>query len=67
MSIPDEWKFPGRDYPAAKDYINSLCSTSDTTCRSRRSGRPTGTRTGASVRTGRVGGRGMGKGWFTMI
>jgi|GEM_PF-5678297 len=24
MSIPDEWKFPGRDYPAAKDHINSL-------------------------------------------
>lgn len=22
--IPEEWKFPGRDYPAAKDHINSL-------------------------------------------
>ncbi len=22
--IPDEWSFPGRDYPAAKDHINSL-------------------------------------------
>ncbi|MCX6718930.1 MAG: CRISPR-associated endonuclease Cas1, partial [Candidatus Taylorbacteria bacterium] len=22
--IPDEWIFPGRDYPAAKDHINSL-------------------------------------------
>ena len=22
--IPEEWSFPGRDYPAAKDHVNSL-------------------------------------------
>ncbi len=24
LLIPEEWKFPGRDYPAAKDHVNSL-------------------------------------------
>jgi len=24
LLIPEEWRFPGRDYPAAKDHVNSL-------------------------------------------
>ena len=57
MSIPDEWKFPGRDYPAANDHINSLLNFGYY-LQNRRSGRPTGTRARASMRAGREGGRG---------